>query len=387
MSDTVDIRALARRLIAVRAGLLGRYPFFGRLLLRLRLGFADCGTAYTDMERIVFDPAFGTALSDGELEFLFLHELMHCVLRHCVRREDRLGLPYNIACDIVVNSFVLELLREKTFTVDGEEVAHLTPYGEEGRKYTAEEVYDMLMKKADGNTPPSGCGPDTHEPWEGEDMTHAAARWDGYVREAESAAGMTGVSVGLQRQLERLKTPGRVNWRQLLHDFIRHDRHDYVYEPPDRRFQGDVIMPSFQADVTGQRVDELWFYVDTSGSVSNRQVAAAYREIREAVEQVDGLTGRLAFFDSAATEPVPFESVEELDAICPVGGGGTDFRAIFKGLEDPEKEERPNLIVVITDGYARFPDESAAAEIPVIWIITDSAVEPPWGECVHIGTD
>lgn len=387
MSNTADTRALARRLVSIRAELLRRYPFFGRLLLRLRLGFSDCGTAFTDMERIVFDPGFARRLSDEELSFVFLHEVMHCVLCHCLRRDGRLRLLYNIACDIVVNSLVMETMGKQEFRVDGESVMHLTPEKKEGRQYTAEEVYDMLLRGRGKDSVPgaNGCL-DDHSPWDGADAPRLASVWGRYVREGREACGSGNLPAGLQRQLDELDSAAQVNWRQLLHDYIRHDRHDYVYERPDRRFSGDIIMPSFQENVSGESVDELWFYVDTSASVSAREIAAAYREIREAVEQVDGLTGRLAFFDCAVTEPVPFETVEELTAIRPVGGGGTNFHVIFKGLDDPDREERPALIAVITDGCARFPDESAAAGVPVIWIITDSSVEPPWGQCVHIST-
>ena len=49
MAQSPDLRALALRLTALRADLLNRYPFFGRLLLHLQFGYAACGTAYTDM--------------------------------------------------------------------------------------------------------------------------------------------------------------------------------------------------------------------------------------------------------------------------------------------------------------------------------------------------
>ena len=41
----------------------------------------------------------------------------------------------------------------------------------------------------------------------------------------------------------------------------------------------------------------------------------------------------------------------------------------------------------MTDGYANFPDESQALGIPVIWLIIDSDVQSPWGECLHVYTD
>lgn len=94
---------------AARARLVQRHPFFGKLLLRLRYRFAPCGTACTDMENIIFDIDFLGKLSDSELEFVLLHEVMHCVLQHCLRGKGKINLIYNIACDIVVNYFSLKL--------------------------------------------------------------------------------------------------------------------------------------------------------------------------------------------------------------------------------------------------------------------------------------
>ena len=83
--DRNQMNTLALRLLNLRAAIIKEYPFFGRLLLRLPFGFEECGTAYTDMRKIVFDPAFADELSDAELRFVMLHECMHCVLNHCIR--------------------------------------------------------------------------------------------------------------------------------------------------------------------------------------------------------------------------------------------------------------------------------------------------------------
>ena len=50
-------------------------------------------------------------------------------------------------------------------------------------------------------------------------------------------------------------------------------------------------------------------------------------------------------------------------------------------------DEMPRAIIIITDGFAEFPDEKVSKDIPVFWIITDSNVQPPWGESIHIYTD
>ena len=121
------VRKTALRLIDIRTDILSQYPFFGKLLMRLSFGFADCETAYTDMKRIVFSPDFADKLNDEQLTFVVLHELMHCVLKHCVRGKGKIHLIYNIACDIVVNSIILEAMNLKDIMILDEPVMHIAP--------------------------------------------------------------------------------------------------------------------------------------------------------------------------------------------------------------------------------------------------------------------
>lgn len=90
-------------LTVVRAKLLLREPFYGRLLMNLKFGIASCKTACTDMRRILWDPEFISGLNEEEIEFIMEHEVMHCALQHPLRGRGLNKRLYNIAADIVVN--------------------------------------------------------------------------------------------------------------------------------------------------------------------------------------------------------------------------------------------------------------------------------------------
>lgn len=387
MDEKTMLRNLSGRLTSIRSEILKEYTFFGRLLLRLENRFANCGTACTDMTCIAFDPNFANRLSDNELKFVYLHELMHCVLRHCTRNKGKNQYVYNIACDIVVNSLILDTLHLSTFQIDGCEVMHLTPGGKEGREYTAEEVYQMLMRlSTDALNSRYGLDTmDNHGLW-GKIINANALddQWKKNVLDAQKASGSSCIPMGLERQLKDITHTLETNWRQLLHDYIQFDKSDYTYSVPDRRYMEDIFMPSFQENMYGGRLDELWVVIDTSGSVNAEALTTAFLEIRDAIGQVGSVTGLLSFFDYSVSEPTPFESIEELMAIKPVGGGGTSFHAIFQYLQNHMTSELPKLILILTDGYAPFPEESAAMGVDVIWGIIDSDIKPPWGNCVHI---
>lgn len=395
-------KKILRRLTETRATLLGEFPFFGTLLMLLRFGLSKCETAFTDMKRVVFDPDFAERLDDEELQFVLLHEVMHCVLNHCIRAKHYQPMVFNIAADIVVNSIIMEIMGVTDFEVDGSKVMHLAPDGKEGREYSAEEVYFMLIDKYGddiGQLPamfPLGEGQiDTHDPWvmlpsngplEGkwkEQIMNAAGKELGGKQQ-----GGDGLPQCIRELLKEWKYRSQLDWRSLLREFIQinYDEFDYTYSPPERKYiPYDIFMQSFRI-VETEVVKDLWFCVDTSGSITPKELNVIFSEIKQAVGQFQGLSGSVSFFDTVVTEPEPFEDLQELENIQAKGGGGTSFRAIFHYMEQNMLSSLPVGAVILTDGYAEFPPEEAAHGVPVLWIIVDSDQEPPWGMCVHVSS-
>ena len=184
-----------------------------------------------------------------------------------------------------------------------------------------------------------------------------------------------------QRMLEKLKKP-QTDWRTILNDFVQEEICDYSFSPPDRRYQDSpFFLPDFNEMGKNDNVNDILFFVDTSGSISDKDMTTAYSEIKGAIDQFGGkLQGWLGFFDAAIIEPKPFSSFDEFIAIKPAGGGGTDFQIIFEYVNRHMKEKKPNCIIILTDGYAPFPKEEIANNIPVLWLINNKDVTPPWGK-------
>ena len=65
-------------------------------------------------------------------------------------------------------------------------------------------------------------------------------------------------------------------------------------------------------------------------------------------------------------------------------GCGTDFQIIFEYVDQFMQENPPVSIVILTDGYAPFPDEKESQGIPVCWLINNKEVQPPWGTVARI---
>ena len=147
--DEEKKKELKKRLNRLQVRLINEYPFFGELILGLKPVATKCGTAATDMDKLYFDPDFAEKLSDEEMLFVIMHELMHCVLKHPIRGQGKEHFIYNVACDIVVNSNLFYYLGKDPFPVDGEIPMNIAPSGRPGKDMTAEEVYEELWETKD----------------------------------------------------------------------------------------------------------------------------------------------------------------------------------------------------------------------------------------------
>lgn len=391
--NDLEYKEFLRRLLLSRMRILNHHPFFGLLLMHMGYGIdEDAPTAYTDGERIMFGKAFIKELSDSELDTVMMHEILHVVLGHCWRGENVTDHErFNIACDIVINSNILleNHMNIASITVSsaGGALMHVAPDGKEGFEYTAEEVYRMLPSKPNRRKSSSLSKSqfDDHSQWDQAKDPVLKEEWEKRIHDAvasikvrEQVYGVGLLPAFAKRLLGELHE-SNVDWRMLLNDFVQQEVNDYSFSPPDKRMiETDFFLPDF--NVAEDRVQNILFMVDTSGSVTDQMMTAAFSEVKGAVEQFSGaLEGWLGFFDAAVIEPKPFSAVEELVRIQPEGGGGTSFHVIFEYVAKFMADEPPACIIILTDGYADFPLEAAANEIPVLWLICDSFVVPPWG--------
>ena len=195
------------------------------------------------------------------------------------------------------------------------------------------------------------------------------------------------IPLGVQRLIEKLTEP-QTDWRTVLQNFIQEEVNDYSFSPPDRRFQESMfLLPDFNEK--DETVRDILFMIDTSGSMSDKAITEVYSEVKGAIDQFNGhLSGWLGFFDADVVEPKPFSSEDEFKIIRPKGGGGTSFHCIFEYVRRRLGVDfEPADIIILTDGYAPFPDEKDAMDIPVLWVINNEKVEPPWGKVTRIKSE
>lgn len=409
------IKGCIKRLLLSRMRILYNHGFYGLLLMHMIYAVSEeIETACTDGVRITFGIDFLDSLSDSELDFVMMHEILHVVLQHCFRGDVEDPEAYNIAADIVVNSNIMleNGMKASSITLSKYGIAmHVAPDGKEGHEYTAEQVYAMLPKnlnkKGNNKSPGPAVGrakkeisKEQHQPvrvWDDH------SRWGKYeeddtlrdvwvkrfedaaeaikIRDPSNARGL--LPAFAERILKELKKT-QTDWRTILNDFIQEEVVDYSFSPPDRRFDDS---PFFLPDFNGKEdmVEDILFMIDTSGSMSDDMIAAAYSEVKGAIDQFNGkLKGWLGFFDAAIIKPQPFSDENEFKIIKPAGGGGTDFQIIFEYVFHHMSDKLPASIIILSDGDAPFPLEKLAGGIPVLWLLNNEEVNPPWGKVARI---
>jgi predicted metal-dependent peptidase len=198
------------------------------------------------------------------------------------------------------------------------------------------------------------------------------------IREASQGRG--DVPGHLRRWAEEKLRP-RGDWRRELAAAVRRavadvaGASDYSYRRPSRRQgqvgNGKVVLPSLRRPVPAVAV-----VVDTSGSISDTMLTQALAEIRgilEAAGQREGV--RVLAVDAAVQSCRRVFRPEQVEL---AGGGGTDMRV---GLEAAAKlRPRPNVIVVITDGYTPWPSEPPRGIRVIVAHMGDGGAVPGWAK-------
>lgn len=396
---TVSVK---ERLTKARTHLVLTNPFLTTIMLRLKLVEMDAiETCATDGVSILYSPKFVSEriASNDEMCAVFAHEVLHVVLLHHTRRGTRNPIKWNFAADFVINL----ILQKNDFKLPGKPatLAEAMAVSQGKTKIDQHEFRYLLDPQFEGMTteavyeripdPPEWFGKGgigmVMEP-EGSNGKASGAELEAAEAEAQIMVGQAALAAkqagklpaGLDREIQRTLEK-KINWREELQKFFRRTKiTDATWRRPNRRFvhQG-VYLPYAQREPTGTIV----VVVDTSGSISGPELDAFATEMSSIYDFVKPEELVVMYCDAAVGKVERFKpgQGDEL-SIRPVGGGGTDFRPPFEWLRANDIE--PEAFVYLTDGYGPFPE--VPAEFPVLWVINNYSVTPPWGEHLTIET-
>jgi predicted metal-dependent peptidase len=392
-------REVREKLITARVGLLLRASFFGNLATRLKLVNADewCTTAGTDGRNFYYNSRFVDKLKPKEIEFLFGHEVLHCVYDHFGRQGDRDAQLYNCAADYCVNS---DLIKHRV----GEKITTVPClYDPKYDGKSSEEIYDILYENAekidinklieqllddhmdgdDEDGPDGGDGKDGSGRPKISKSDRDAIRDE--IKEALLAAaaasdGAGNLPAGIKRIIQDLTAP-KMNWRELLRMQLESTvKSDYTWMRSSRRgWHMDAVMPGMKLDP----MIDIAISIDASGSMLDRMLKDFLAEVAGIMEQFPNYRIHVLSFDTQVYNPQQFDS-ENLDDITGYeiqGGGGTDFDCVFNYFKENEIE--PKRHIMFTDGYpcGSWGDEQYCDTVFIMHGTT--TIVPPFGQYAY----
>lgn len=431
------IERLKAKIQESRERIMDKNPFFALMLMYLKfVAVYGMDKISTDGVAIYFSPDFLDKLYVDEIDFVLCHQILHIILGHSFEPFERVDHNLHLACDIKINAILCD------FGFQKERYPHL---GEINRKYRDSEALAAEAKVSDicesfifnlyalDQKSRKRFFFDSFEYWgqkeysdreqvviidipdiygrfafdnekekegkstqgksdSGKSVKGSADLKNKWKKRSAGAVGFVSKyckkSIGdiagfMERELVEASEP-IIDWRKLLNNFIQEDISDYSFSPPDKRFADtEFFLPDFnEKEAT---VKDLLFMIDTSGSVDTYALTAVFSEIKGALEQFSGkLKGWLGFFDTIVYDPMPFETINDIDNITPVGGGGTDFGVVFDYVKVHQSKNTLQGLIIFTDGYAPYPDKEDVGELSVLWIIDNDYITPTFGTVARL---
>ena len=417
------------KLMKARCRLMIKKPWYGHFAMRMvwkpsemewlpeesrTMGVRVMSTG--DIECIYYPP-FVDRLSVEENFAVVQHEIEHVVRLHCLRREQRHPLAWNIAADMTINGpkdrprigyeDVSAAKPEDRLIIPEKDNIVWIPK-DWPQDETSEFYYDKLLKAAkkgsgkgikssggSGENDSEGSGGDNdgggsdesksdlskygqtlddHSVWQQSDMDEDAARQ--LVKNAcDYASGQAAGDVPghLKDAIGALNKP-IVRWRELLRQYLgRHIGNSRMTYSRRNRRQDAFGLPgkSHRAAATATVI------VDTSGSISKEYLQQFFAEI-EAIAyktKVKILQWDHAFQGYEGYRRGAWKNFKIN------GRGGTDMAAPVRWL----KENRlvNDVQIMLTDGYCNYVD-SKEVDFPFITVITEKdTAEPGYGHVIR----
>lgn len=381
--------------LAMAAMLRGDY-FFLETIANLRIrATQDCNIAavmVNPMPTLMYNPRSMSTMNIKQIIYVLKHEIFHIMLEHFLRSEE-FYTPYRLNCsqDLEVN----DLLGDPP--IDGA----LYPGKGDHKKLQHGENFELYYNKLpadppdgkggkDGNTPGTDGGGPPFEVSHLQDYTPddvGTVHMHDIIKDATEKSRSMGqdISGDLQRIIDNYLKKNNLNWKRLLRNLIGAGakfNHKSSWKRPSRRF-GNT-----QKGKQSLRTMDIVVGMDTSGSISDEEIRQFLGEI-EGIKRCYPCSIWIVQCDSKVTDTKKFARYEKLTYKYH-GGGGTDFRPVFKWMEDNKLSNAQ--LVYFTDLYGEFPTQESTKVHKVTWVVPPSSrgtydCKPPFGYVIRIPDD
>ena len=218
---------------------------------------------------------------------------------------------------------------------------------------------------------------------EAEAVRHQVAK---DIKEAASKdKGRGNIPGGMVQWAHDLLDP-QISWQKHLRTEVRrmtvqiNGQKDQTWAKPRRKGINPFILP--------KRIDHRAIpamYIDTSGSMSDEEIAQALSEVRAAVKANASFV-YVTTLDAAVYPTVRVSTSGDMPKVKVEHRGGTDMRLLFEHYKT--LRPRPNLLVCFTDGETPWPEDEPE-DAKTIIVLTQPANKthyptPEWAKVLEV---
>ncbi|WP_194814354.1 hypothetical protein [Nocardia sp. XZ_19_385] len=299
-----------------------------------------------------------TGFDTEQWRFVLAHEMLHAALRHGERTNWRDSYLFNIACDYVVNGWLVEM--------NVGEMPEGLLYDPDLKSCSAEEVYDRIatdMRRLRKLATLRGRG---RGDILGEPLPHpgSAGRYidlDEYYRNAlvtglayHQNSGRGYVPAGLEQAIRALDHPPLPWDAALARWFDEHiptvdKKRSYARASRRQASTPDIPRPAWVRPEENVRLPTFGVVLDTSGSMDTQLLGKALGAIASYATARDVPRARVIYCDAAAYDAgyLPVDEIAQGARIR--GRGGTILQPAIRLLERAEDFPPEGPILIITD--------------------------------------
>jgi predicted metal-dependent peptidase len=355
-------------------------PFYGLFLISLNKELTTsiptaCVTPDNINIKLCINPDFWESLDENTKLGVLKHELLHIAFFH-LHHFDRFPNKklYNVAADLEINQYIqADYKGEKWDGLEFDEGIYkpLNLLAKQGTKYYYDKLQDELDNNPDGDFAcyMDGMEIDIHELWEAmEGMSEAERKLigkqvDHQLKEIASQLEKRAKDRGLIpsemkdyiNSLFEVQEPV-LDWKAYLRRFSNTSNKIFTKKTrrkPNKRFYGN---PALKIKLKKSTL----VAIDTSGSVSNSELAEFFNEIYHIYK-----TGtKVTVVECDANIQRVYEYKGSLEDLSVQGRGGTDFEPVMQYLVE-HRNEFDNLIY-LTDGECSSPATKPLK--PILWV-------------------
>ncbi|MEM7423961.1 MAG: VWA-like domain-containing protein, partial [Pseudomonadota bacterium] len=302
------------------------------------------------------------SFTEDEARFVMAHELLHAGLRHTERRQGRDPWLWNIACDYVINDWLIEM----QVGAPPEALGYMHDIDLRGQ--SAEEIYARIVadlrwkRKLKKARTLNGTRVDLIEDrppgwWRG-----GGVDLDAFYRRALAAGlelhlgkGRGFLPSGLIEEIRTLSQPP-IPWDVELAQWL-----DQFFPPVEKRrsfarahrrqsSSPDIPRPAWITPEEQRTSRVFGVVVDTSGSMSRADLGKAIGAIASYAMSRDAAYVRLIQCDAAPYDSGYLQPEDLLHRIQVRGRGGTVLMPGIRLLEEAADFPSDGPVLVITDG-------------------------------------